>query len=148
MKIIMLLMLVTVSFYPQDDSIIKLFPGKWKMNVEGALIFEEWEKVNETEFSGISFSLNGTEKNISENLCLKKFAEQWAYVALPENQSITLFALVEHTANKFIFENKEHDFPQRIIYEFINEDKLTAAVEGMVDGKLEREEFTFTRIVE
>jgi hypothetical protein len=147
MKIILLLMLITLSSYSQDDSIIKLFPGKWKMNVEGAVIFEEWKKVSETEFTGMSYSLNGGEKNISENLCLKRFANQWAYVAVPKNQTITLFALVEHTTNKFIFENNEHDFPQRIIYEFKYKDELTATVEGIVDGKLEQEKFHFTRIV-
>jgi hypothetical protein len=37
---------------------------------------------------------------------------------------------------KFIFENKEHDFPQKIIYHFVSESKLNASIEGEEMGKL------------
>jgi hypothetical protein len=154
-KIISLLVLITISIFAQDDSIIKLFPGKWKMTVEEADIdfgksdiFEEWETVDENELVGTSYNINLStdEKYISEILFLKKFGDQWAYVAAPVKQTITLFALDEYSENKFIFENKEHDFPQKIIYDFKNEDELIATLEGIVNGKLERVEFVFTRI--
>ena len=87
-------------------------------------------------------------KIISENLFLKRFADQWAYVAVPKNQKIALFAIVEYSPKKITFENKEHDFPQRIIYEFHKCGKLTAAIEGNVNGKCKRTEFSFVLVEE
>jgi hypothetical protein len=117
------------------------------METDRAEIFEEWIVSGETELTGKSFSIEAGDEYVSEILYLKKFGEQWAYVAVPEGQSITLFALVEYTPKKFIFENKEHDFPQRIIYEFHKDGKLTAAIEGTVNGENKRKEFSF-RLVE
>jgi hypothetical protein len=147
MKLIVILVLFATNIIAQDDSIIKLFPGKWKMDVENVEVYEEWQLVNENELTGISYTIEDGVKNISENLYLKKFADQWAYVAVPENQSITLFALTEHSPKKFLFENQEHDFPQKISYEFHKDGSMTAAIEGEVNGEIKRREFTF-KIVE
>ncbi|MDZ7626373.1 MAG: DUF6265 family protein [Ignavibacteriaceae bacterium] len=143
MKTSILLLMFFSSILAQDDSITELFPGKWQMDTDKSEFFEEWELVNETELIGKSYRMKEGVKMISENIYLKKFADQWAYVAIPKSQTITLFALTEYSNNKFIFENKEHDFPQRIIYEFSSDGKLLAVVEGEVEGKIRREEFSF-----
>jgi hypothetical protein len=136
----------SINLFAQDDGIQKLFPGKWEMNIENTEVFEAWEMLSETELVAKSYSIENEEEVINENLYLKKFADQWAYVAIPKNQNITLFALIEHTPKKFVFENKEHDFPQRIIYEFHKVGKLTVAIEGDVDGELKRREFSYILI--
>ncbi len=141
-------MLFTALTFAQEDAILKLFPGKWKMETDKAEIYEEWKVVEETELVGKSYSADNGVDKISEILYLKKFGDQWAYVAVPEGQNISLFALVEYTPKKFIFENKEHDFPNRISYEFHKGGKLTAAIEGEVDGEFKRIEFSFMLIEE
>ena len=146
MKLIFLFILITQIAFSQDDLILQLFPGMWKMETSNTQIFEEWIVSGETELTGTSFSIIDDNEFVNEILCIKKFGNQWAFVAFPEGQSITLFALVEYTPEKFIFENKEHDFPQRIIYEFHNDGKLTAAIEGNVNGEMKSKEFSF-RIV-
>ena len=147
MKIIVLLVLFAINIFAQDDSIIKLFPGKWKMDVENVEVYEEWQLVNENELIGISYSIEDGVKNINESLYLKKFADQWAYVAVPKNQNIALFALIEHSPKKLLFENMEHDFPQKISYEFHKDGRMTAAIQGDVNGEIKRKEFSF-KIVE
>ena len=146
MKLIIMLLIFTSGLIAQDESIIKLFLGKWQMDTDKLEFFEEWELVNETELIGKSYSTEDGVKVISENIYLKKFADTWAYVALPVNQTITLFALTEYSESKFIFENEEHDFPQRVIYEFTADGKLNAAIEGMLDGELMRRDFSFIRV--
>ena len=144
MKILLAAILISITnIYAQDDSIIMLFPGLWKMEIENAEIYEEWQLVNKNELIGTSYSLENGIKIINENLWIKKFMDKWAYIAVTANEDITLFALVEHSPKKLIFENKEHDFPQRIIYEFHKDGKLTAAIEGNVNGGLKRKEFSF-----
>ena len=144
MKILFVAILVSISnLYAQDDSITMLFPGLWKMEIENAEIYEEWQLVNKNELIGTSYSLENEIKIINENLWIKKFMDKWAYIAVTANEDITLFPLVEHSPKKLIFENKEHDFPQRIIYEFHKDGKLTAAIEGNINGGLKRKEFSF-----
>jgi Domain of unknown function (DUF6265) len=146
MKTILLLMLITISINPQGDSINKLFPGKWKLDSDKAEIYEEWKMIDSTELIGTGYSIEAGEKIGSETIYLKKFADTWAYVAIPKNQTITLFALKEFTLNKFIFENGEHDFPQRIIYEFNNDGTLTAIVGGLLEGEEMSREFNFIKV--
>ena len=144
MKIVLAIALVSIiNLYAQDDSISMLFPGLWKMEIENAEIYEEWHLINENELIGTSYSLENGIKIINENLWIKKFADQWAYIAMPGNQNITLFALIEHSPKKLLFENKEHDFPQRISYEFHKGGKMTAVVEGNVGLEIKRKEFSF-----
>ena len=143
MKIILLCMFFTALTIAQGDAILKLFPGKWKMETDKSEFYEEWKVVEETELVGKSYSVDNGADKISEILYLKKFGDQWAYVATPEGQNISLFALVEYTPKKFTFENNEHDFPQRIIYEFHKDGKMTAAIEGNVNGEFKRKEFSF-----
>jgi hypothetical protein len=46
---------------------------------------------------------------------------------------------------KFVFENITHDFPQRIIYHFVDDKNLTARIEGEVDGKMESSDFIYKK---
>ena len=149
MKAVLLIILfTTLNLFAQDDAIKKLFPGKWKMDIENAEVYEEWELLSENELAGKSYSVKDGIKIINENLYLKKFADQWAYVAVPKNQNIALFAIIEYSPKKITFENKEHDFPQKIIYEFNKGGKLTAAIEGNVNGEFRRTEFSFVLVEE
>lgn len=145
---LIILISFSINLFAQDETIHKLFPGKWKMEIENAEVYEEWEMLSETELVGKSYNIKNEVQIISENLYFKKFADQWTYVAVPEGQSIALFALIEYSPKKFVFENKEHDFPQRIIYEFHKDGKLTAAIEGDVNGELKRKEFSFILVEE
>ena len=139
------LLIYSINAKAQDNEISSLFPGKWKM--ETAEVFEEWTLFFDTTLVGTSFSINDGKVNIDEQILLRKNESNWEYIAIPDNQNITRFMLIEHSPKKFKFENKEHDFPQRIIYEFHKDGKMTAAIEGNVNGEFKRKEFSY-RIIE
>jgi hypothetical protein len=40
-----------------------------------------------------------------------------------------------------VFENKEHDFPQKITYTKISNDSIVAEISGMKDGKQSKESY-------
>jgi hypothetical protein len=145
---LIILISFSINLFAQDEAIHKLFPGKWKMEIENAEVYEEWQLVNKNELIGTSYSLENGIKIIHENLWIKKFADQWAYIAIPSNQNIALFALIKHSPKKLLFENKEHDFPKRISFEFHKGGKMTAAVEGNVGGEIKRKKFSFILVEE
>ena len=57
----------------------------------------------------------------------------------------TPFRLVESADKRAVFENKEHDFPQRILYWIDAAGALHARIEGPQDGRTVSEEWVWTR---
>jgi hypothetical protein len=66
------------------------------------------------------------------------------YTAKPSGQSEASFRLVSLDANRAVFENPDHDFPQRIIYTRIA-DSLVARIEGNVNGNTRGVDFRMRR---
>ena len=64
------------------------------------------------------------------------------YTASPRGTGTTEFVLVSLGSQRVVFENLEHDFPQRIIYRR-EHDRLTASIEGEVDGAVKSSEWTW-----
>lgn len=66
--------------------------------------------------------------------------------ALPSGQAETAFPLVSLEGHTAVFENREHDFPQRIVYKLEESDRLAAWIEGTVSGQARRIDFPMNRI--
>ncbi|MCA0133917.1 hypothetical protein [Winogradskyella alexanderae] len=104
--------------------------GKWKRlnEEEGKATFENWEKINETEYSGIGFTMQNGDTIKQENIRLIKVSNKWdIIVKVPEEIESVTFNGLGHSENEFICENKEIDFPNRIKY-WKNGNKLNASV--------------------
>ncbi len=65
--------------------------------------------------------------------------------ANPSGQQEASFRLIRLTEQEAIFENAEHDFPQRIGYRFESGGKLTAWIEGTINGKDKKIDFPFRK---
>ncbi len=70
---------------------------------------------------------------------------QLAYIAQPSGKAQTTFRLQAQGSPDFVFENLEHDFPQRVIYRRDGE-RLHARIEGMSKGKLKGIDFPMKRV--
>lgn len=68
------------------------------------------------------------------------------YFTSPRSAPPTLFRLVEMDGRRAVFENKEHDFPQRILYWLDEAGALHARIEGPQGGKTVSEEWTWTKV--
>lgn len=55
-------------------------------------------------------------------------------VALPSGQQSTTFSLLSQSDNEVVFENPEHDFPQRVIYRLMPGNLLAGRIEGTING--------------
>jgi len=86
-------------------------------------------KTIETEFLRMTANENG----------------QLVYIALPSRQKETSFVLVRATEKEMVFENLQHDFPQRIIYRRVTADRMAARIEGLRAGVLRGIDFPMSR---
>lgn len=57
------------------------------------------------------------------------------YIAQPQGRPPTSFGLLRHGDAEAVFENRAHDFPQRVSYRRTAADRLVARIEGEMNGK-------------
>jgi len=67
------------------------------------------------------------------------------YLASPNGRTATPFCAIEIGDSRVLFENREHDFPQRILYWREGEDRLHARIEGTIGGEKRSEEWLWSR---
>ncbi|WP_133703374.1 DUF6265 family protein [Roseateles toxinivorans] len=68
------------------------------------------------------------------------------YIALPSGQKETTFTLDSAAEGEVTFENPQHDFPQRVIYRLLPDDRLAARIEGMRNGQLRGIDFAMKKM--
>lgn len=120
--------------------------GEWLMDDHP--VIEKWEKDGDLYRSTV-FTISGNDTVISEQVKIIEIKDEIYYEATVRGQNQgkpVLFKLITSTAEKLIFENKTHDFPQQIIYKLDGKDKLLATIQGNENGKLKVFKFKYSKI--
>lgn len=123
--------------------------GLWKMETSRGAIYEEWKVTAADKLTGRSFRLNNADTVIMEQieLFLKDGSIVYSPIARGQNNGQAVpFKLTGNDDNRYIFENKEHDFPQRIIYQLVSKDAVNARIEGTLNGKERGSDFKYSRV--
>tara|TARA_B110000093_G_C12764288_1_gene323858 strand:- start:153 stop:647 length:495 start_codon:yes stop_codon:yes gene_type:complete len=106
--------------------------GKWKRlnEEEEKETFENWNKINETEYSGIGFTMQNGDTIKQEKIRLTKTSGKWNLtVKVPEESESITFNGISHNETEFTCENNEIDFPNKIKY-WKNGNRINAMVSG------------------
>lgn len=124
--------------------------GSWSHSDEknGVDFHEHWNKASANSFTGtgVAVDFNG-DTLFKETLKLELIDGVPYYVAtVPKNPGPVLFRLVESSKQLAIFENKEHDFPQRIRYELDASNSLQVRLDGVEAGKPKVQRLKFARV--
>jgi hypothetical protein len=114
--------------------------GHW-VGTSGDVVMEEfWTAPGGGVMVGLHRDVFQEGKPFFEFLRIVGAERGLTYVASPRGTGTTEFVLVSLDGQKVVFENLEHDFPQRIIYRR-DGDRLIARIEGEVNGALEGREW-------
>src|SRR4051812_41509589 len=103
----------------------KKIVGTWRMQTSRGALYEQWQQESASSLSGRSFKVRGSDTAVLENVKLKLEGDDVFYVAIvsdQNNQQPVPFKLVWAENNTYTFENKEHDYPQRVIYNLLQSD--------------------------
>ena len=124
--------------------------GDWESTSGTYSYYENWKPAGDSILEGKAKMVNKAGKIIlRELLKIEKIGTHIVYIAAVNNNQPVLFTLIKTTVKdqkiQWVFENKEHDFPQRIIYLLESDNSLFARVEGLRDGKEVKEEFRLTK---
>jgi Domain of unknown function (DUF6265) len=67
------------------------------------------------------------------------------YLASPAGAPVTPFGMIDLSDRRVVFENKAHDFPQRILYWLDDAGALHARIEGTQGSKDLHEDWVWTK---
>lgn len=119
--------------------------GDWEFTANGRHVTEHWSKPEGGTLIGMSRTVRDGKTIAYEHLLIRPGKDgTLEYIAKPSNQPEAAFKLIRVDKLSAVFENKEHDFPQRIMYT-LKGDALTAAIEGKANGQDRRIEFPYRR---
>lgn len=94
---------------------------------------------------GVSRTVKGGKTVAHEFMQIRETGPgQIAFIALPSGQKEASFPLVRLSGQEAVFENPQHDFPQRVIYRR-DGDLLNARIEGNQGGQTTRIDFPLKR---
>ncbi len=120
--------------------------GRWKLEKGGRVVEEAWMPPAGGTMLGIGRTVKDGQLREFEFLRLRTDATgDIFYVSLPSGQATAEFKLVRLEGRSVLFENKAHDFPQRISYTLNADGSLLAYIEGESGGKTKRIEFPYRR---
>ncbi len=123
--------------------------GQWEgVDDNSAIFHERWTKENATTYSGMGCMLTPEGDTIfKETLKINLVEGVPYYVAtVPGNPGPVLFRMVKGDATNAVFENKDHDFPQRIAYTLETKNTMSVRLEGIEKGTPKIERLRFERI--
>jgi len=124
---------------------LKWLAGRWEGDVEGDITEEHWTEPKGGMLLGMNRSVRRSGKASFEFLRIAETPSGITYFASPSGKAATPFILKEASDSHVVFENKDHDFPQRISYRR-QKDSLNARIEGVIKGKEESMEWTWTQV--
>ncbi|HYV05147.1 MAG TPA: DUF6265 family protein [Blastocatellia bacterium] len=120
--------------------------GCWVSDDGKERIDEQWTKPGGQSMIGMSRTVAGGKTVFTEHIQIRERDGQLAYiVAIGMGAKPVVFRQIKHTDGEIVFENPEHDFPQRIIYRRESADKLFARIEGKEKGVEKAMDFRYTR---
>ena len=119
--------------------------GSWSGTAGGVKMEEHWTAPDGGLMLGMHRDVAPGGKASFEFLRIEKKGDALVYQAMPGGRSATPFTLKTSTADRVVFENRAHDFPQRIIY-WRDGARLCARVEGKMSGNEMHEEWCWSRL--
>ena len=138
-----MLLLSGVIAHGQKPTIADLawLAGSWIGTSQGTEMEEHWTAPKGNSMIGLHRDVGKGRTLVFEFLRIEQQGDQIVYLSMPNGRSpATPFPLKEASGTRVVFENPQHDFPQRIIY-WKDGNDLRARIEGTQNGKTGAEEW-------
>lgn len=119
--------------------------GSWSSGDAANRVEEHWTSAAGGVMLGMNRELRNGRLASFEFFRITEKDGTLMFLAQPGGREATAFPAREVSAKRVVFENPEHDFPQRILYWVEKPGELRARVEGMNQGKPLSLEWTWRR---
>ncbi|PWA07460.1 DUF6265 family protein [Flavobacterium psychrotolerans] len=122
--------------------------GTWENKSEQGTLIEIWKKTNDSIYNGQCYFIKSKDTLHFETIQLKQTGGRLNYITTVKGQNndkAVAFKLTNETKKQITFENPNHDYPKKIIYNLITKDSLVAVISGIQQGKLSSEQFSMKK---
>jgi hypothetical protein len=119
--------------------------GTWRETKGGVSTTEAWAKPAQGIMTGVTTTERPGKPASREPMRISTERAGLTFTAMPPGQPPTPFVLIPGKPGEATFENKAHDFPQRVIYRRCGAD-LCARIEGTIGGKPQSQDWRYTRV--
>jgi translocator protein len=124
---------------------LRWMSGCWESTSSAMITEEHWMVPRGASMSGTSRTVRGESTVAHEALRIHDDAGTLVYSATPSGQSPAAFRSILVSDSVVVFENLNHDFPQRIRYRRAGRDSLVARIEGSEGGRERSIDFPMRR---
>jgi hypothetical protein len=149
---LLLLAVITCTFTVNAQKLKSLknidwLTGHWEMEGKKGNQFEEWKLIDDNNMEGRGYKIFKKDTVFSETMKLQMNGTDIYYITSVKGQTEepVQFKMVEGNRRKLEFENKEHDFPQNITYQWKQNDRFIVEVSGLIKGKKKTQLYDFKK---
>jgi hypothetical protein len=128
-----------------DVAKLEWLAGTWTQTRGETVVRETWLAPKEGGMGGVGQTTRPGRPARIEFMKITAEPAGATFTAVVDGQPPTPFVLLPGEDGEAVFENKTHDFPQRVFYRRCGEE-LCAGIEGTVKGELKRQEWRYTRV--
>lgn len=118
--------------------------GTWSETKGEVVTRETWQAPVDGVMSGVGETVRPGKPASVERMKITVEPAGITFTALLAGQPPTPFVILPGKPGEAVFQNQAHDFPQRVIYRRCGV-QLCARIEGTLGGKLEAQEWRYTR---
>ena len=120
--------------------------GCWEANLRGREVNEQWMKPAGGIMLGMARTVSQGKATEFEFTQIREDKDGAIYyIAKPSGQAEASFKLLKLQNKEAVFENPQHDFPQRIIYRLQPDGSLFARVEATEKGQTRGIDYPYKR---
>jgi uncharacterized protein DUF6265 len=123
--------------------------GCWRIDAANRIVEEQWSAPRGGTLLGTSRTVRDGKTIEHEFVIVREAADgRLAYEVSPSGRPVTVFTSISLDESAVVFENLQHDFPQRVAYQRKSDD-LLAWIEGPAKnapGQLRRIEYPYRKV--
>lgn len=116
---------------PSAPALPAFLAGSWGATIDGVAMEEHWTDAAGGVMVGMHRDVRADGRASFEYARVAPYEGGIAYLASPGGAPATPFRMTASTPERVVFENPDHDFPQRIVYWRGEHDALCARVEDL-----------------
>jgi hypothetical protein len=119
--------------------------GCWAIDTPERSVEEQWMAPRAGSLLGMSRTVRGGRLVAHESVIVRERGDRFEYEVSPSGRPATVFTSTEIGDSSVVFENLQHDFPQRVGYARRGA-SLDAWIEGPLKGQTKRVDYAYQRV--
>lgn len=121
--------------------------GCWAMVNQERAVEEQWMAPRGKTMIGTSRTVQGASLVGYEFMMIREQGDKLAFEVRPSGRPPVIFTAATLGEGSVVFENPQHDFPQKIGYRRDGDVAMVAWIEGSRNGEARRAEFPYRQVV-